>query len=96
MRNIATFLGLAGLLYAPAVLADDGAELDGLTQSDEDDELDDILGGDGGSEETVSEEREAVRSGDIDDRVGVQSERSSRRSRPTSAGSSRPSRRRTS
>ena len=48
-------------------------DLDGVVQDeDDDDDLDDILGGD--TEESVKDEQEALRSGDIDDRVGVQDE----------------------
>ncbi len=52
-----------------------GAALTGAparAQDDDDDFLDDILGG--STEESVQDEQDALRSGDIDDRVGISSE----------------------
>lgn len=79
---------LAVAAWSPVALAQDDLEpdtLDAVVQDDEDDQddesgddssddddLDDILGGD--REDTVEQERDAVRSGDIDDRIGVRSE----------------------
>lgn len=85
MRTTAFALALAGLLVTTPAYADDVdlLGLDGVAQDDEesddssddeseDDALNDILGED--SEESVASEQDAVRSGDLDDRVGVQSE----------------------
>ncbi|MCP4809890.1 MAG: outer membrane beta-barrel domain-containing protein [Proteobacteria bacterium] len=66
---------VGGLALSGTALADEPVDdlvLDGIVQDDDDDDLDDILGGD--TEESVKDEREALKSGDIDDRVGVQSE----------------------
>ena len=76
MRIIATVAALfSGGAFGGDALAqddfDDSALLDGLVE-DDDDDLDDILGGD--EEESVKSEQEDLRSGDIDDRVGVKDE----------------------
>jgi outer membrane beta-barrel protein len=61
------------LLGPDAVAQDDDEESDDSTdEKSEDDILKEILGED--TEESVASEQEAVRSGDLDDRVGVQSE----------------------
>lgn len=70
-------LSAAALMFTAQALADDsGADpvAQGDEEDDDDDELGDILGGESGSEESVREEQEALRQGDIDDRVGVQGE----------------------
>lgn len=80
MRSFISRIGIlstAALMLAGQAFATD-TSVDPVAQGDEeddgDDELDDILGGDDGAQESVREEQEAIRSGDIDDRVGVQSE----------------------
>jgi len=78
-------LALASLLMAGTAAAHDGhgehahpntAVDDGLAQDDDDedsdDDFDDLFGDP--DDESVEDEQEAVRSGDIDDRVGVVSE----------------------
>lgn len=86
MRRIARTLALfsvSALLGSGMALAEDSKSiafddaLDGLVQDDDesdedDDDLSDILGGD--REDTIEQEQDAVRSGDIDDRIGVRSE----------------------
>ena len=77
MTNVLAALFLVGgLALSGDALADEPAEpieaLDGIVQDEDDDDLDDILGGD--TEESVKDERDALKSGDIDDRVGVKSE----------------------
>ncbi len=88
MRFTVFALGLGGLLFSTPAYAhhdeDELHHLDGVAQDDDDSEdsdddsssgddaLDDILNDT--DEESVASEQEAVKSGDLDDRVGVQSE----------------------
>ncbi len=84
MRYLLSAAALVGLLVTTPALADDDdlLPLDGVAQSndeeeddsseDEDDVLKEILGEE--TEESIASEQEAVKSGDLDDRVGVQSE----------------------
>lgn len=86
MRNPLFSLALlGGLAFSSTALADDTTDLmpgDALAQDDDsegddssgDDDLDDILDGTDTSEETVGEEQDALRRGDIDDRAGVDGE----------------------
>ena len=77
MRFVTT-ISLLGLAFATPAFADDGVvqEDDEEEEEDEfdfeDDDLGDILGGE--EEESVKDEQDALRSGDIDDRVGVKDE----------------------
>lgn len=81
MRSFMTPVVLVlGLTASPAFAQDsalpatDATPGDGVAQDeDDDDDLDDILGGDD-DEDSVRDEQDALRSGDTDDRVGVQAE----------------------
>lgn len=77
MRSFISKIGIlstAVWMFAGSAFAADTTTTDAVTQSDDDDdELDDIIGGDS-KEQSVKEEQDDLRRGDIDDRVGVQSE----------------------
>jgi len=81
MRNFIGIFAVAavGLGFSASAWAQDSTEYgpsetyeDGIAQDDEDDALQDILNDD--DEESVKDEQDALRSGDIDDRVGVADE----------------------
>jgi len=63
---------MRNLLKLPVLAALMGLGLPALAQDDDDDFLDDILGEDSG--DSVRDEQDDLRSGDIDDRIGVSSE----------------------
>jgi len=75
MRSFVTTISLLGLALATPAFADDAVAQDDeedAEEESEDDALEDILRDD--DEESVKDEQEALRAGDIDDRVGVQDE----------------------